>query len=173
MIYLDNGATSFHKPPEVYRAVVSAMKTCANPGRGGYGAAMEAARRLYNCRELAAELFDCTPEQVVLTGNCTHGLNLAIHSLIKPGSRVVISGFEHNAVTRPLHERNVRILTAGRRLFDWEDTLESFDRELAKGADAAIFTHVSNVFGYIQLLLPETMLAKEAKTMNYLAVENT
>lgn len=149
MIYLDNGATSFHKPERVYRAVERAMRTCANPGRGGYGAAMEASRQLFACRERASELFDCKPEQVVLTNNCTHGLNLAIHSLVKPGSRVVVSGFEHNAVTRPLYALDARIRVAGRRLFDWEDTLEAFDRELKKGADAAVFTHVSNVFGYI------------------------
>lgn len=149
MIYLDNGATSFHKPAAVYRAVAEAMASCANPGRGGYGAAMEAGRRLYACREMAAELFDCVPEQVVLTGNCTHGLNIAIHSLIKPRSRVVISGFEHNAVTRPLHALGARITVAGRRLFDREDTLHSFERALDRGQDAAVFTHVSNVFGYI------------------------
>ena len=54
-------------------------------------------------RELAAELFDCSPEQVVMTMNCTHGLNMAMRTLVKPGTPVVISGFEHNAVTRPLH----------------------------------------------------------------------
>lgn len=157
MIYLDNGATSFHKPPAVGRAVAEAMGRCANPGRGGYEAAMEASRRLYDCRETAAELFDCAPEQVVLTSNCTHGLNIAIHSLVKPGSRVVVSGFEHNAVTRPLHALGAKITVAGRKLFDWEDTLEAFDRELGRGAEAAVFTHVSNVFGYI---LPVEEMAK-------------
>ena len=148
MIYLDNGATSFHKPAAVKKAVVDTMEQCANPGRGGYRAAMEAARRVYRCRELAGQLFDCKPEQVVFTSNCTHGLNIAIHTLVKPGSRVVISGFEHNAVTRPLHALNTRITVAGRRLFDWEDTLEDFERALKAGLDTAVFTHVSNVFGY-------------------------
>ncbi|MGM9590547.1 MAG: aminotransferase class V-fold PLP-dependent enzyme [Faecousia sp.] len=149
MIYLDNGATSFHKPPAVYRAVLDAMRSCANPGRGGYGAAMAAASKVYGCREAAAELFDCKPEQVVLTTSCTHGLNIAIRSLVKPGARVVITGFEHNAVTRPLHALRAKISVAGCRLFDWEDTLEQFEKALKAGADAAIFTHVSNVFGYI------------------------
>lgn len=149
MIYLDNGATSFHKPPAVYRAVMDAMRSCANPGRGGYSAAMTAAGKIYGCREAAGELFDCLPEQVVLTTSCTHGLNIAIRSLVKPGGRVVISGFEHNAVTRPLHALKARITVAGRKLFDWEDTLAEFEAALRKGADAAIFTHVSNVFGYI------------------------
>lgn len=149
MIYLDNGATSMNKPEKVRRAVVRAMACCANPGRGGYGASMEAAETVYRCRETAANLFSCDPEQVVFTSNCTHGLNIAIRSLLKPGGRVVISGFEHNAVTRPLHALNANIRVAGRRLFDWEDTLTEFEKELRNGADAAVFTHVSNVFGYI------------------------
>ena len=78
MIYLDNGATSFHKPAAVRQAVLSAMLRCANPGRGGYSAAMNAAETVYSCRETAAALFDCEPEQVVFTSNCTHGLNIAI-----------------------------------------------------------------------------------------------
>jgi len=62
---------------------------------------------------------------------------------------VVISGFEHNAVTRPLHALDARVTVAGRRLFDWEDTLQAFEAALRSGVDAAVFTHVSNVFGYI------------------------
>lgn len=157
MIYLDNGATSFRKPPGVYRAVERAMYTCANPGRGGYGAAMEASETVYACREAAGALFHCRPEQVALTTSCTHGLNIAIRSVVKPGGRVIVSGFEHNAVTRPLHALGADIRVAGRRLFDWEDTLSRFGRELKQGADAAVFTHVSNVFGYI---LPVEQLAE-------------
>lgn len=149
MIYLDSGATSFHKPPAVARAVAEALHTCANPGRGGYGAAVAAARRVFECREAAADLFDCRPEQVVLTTSCTHGLNIAIRSLVRPGGRVVVSGFEHNAVTRPLHALGADIQVVGRRLFDWEDTLARFEDALRRGADAAVFTHVSNVFGYL------------------------
>ena len=149
MIYLDSGATSFHKPPAVYRAVLDAMRSCANPGRGGHGAAMAAAGKIYGCREQAAALFDCNPEQVVLTTSCTHGLNIAIRSIIKPGRKVIISGFEHNAVTRPLHALGSQIVIAGRKLFDWGDTLNRFEEALKAGADAAVFTHVSNVFGYI------------------------
>ena len=156
MIYLDYGATSFPKPPSVRRAVERAMATCANPGRGGYGAAMAASKQVYRCREAAAELFGCRLEQVVLTTRCTHGLNIAIRSLVKPGGRVVVSGFEHNAVTRPLHALGADIRVAGRKLFNWEDTLKEFDRALQPGVDAAVFTHVSNVFGYI---LPVEKLA--------------
>ena len=149
MIYLDNGATSFFKPECVKRGMCWALERCANPGRGGYSAAMEATRQVFACRERASRMFGCEPQQVVFTNNCTHGLNIAIHTLVKPGSRVVISGFEHNAVTRPLYARNAKLQIAGRKLFDWEDTLNHFEDALKKGADAAVFTHVSNVFGYI------------------------
>ena len=149
MIYLDNGATSFHKPAGVAAAMACALKTCANPGRGGYAAAMTAAKTVLRCRERAAQLFECQPEQVVFTSNCTHGLNIAIHTLVKPGAKVVISGFEHNAVTRSLHARNAKITVAGRKLFDQADTLEHFEDALRRGVSAAVFTHCSNVFGYI------------------------
>lgn len=149
MIYLDNGATSFHKPVQVYQAVQRAMQTCANPGRGGYSAAMHAARTVYDCREQAAGLFDCDVEQVAFTSNCTHSLNIAIRSLLKPGDPVVISGFEHNAVTRPLHALGTKTVIAGRKLFDPADTLDAFEKALKSGVKVAIFTHVSNVFGYI------------------------
>lgn len=149
MSYLDYGATSFHKPPQVSRAVERAMHTCASPGRGGYAAAEQAARVVFRAREEAGRLFFCRPEQVVFTMNCTHGLNIAIRSLVHPGGRVVISGFEHNAVTRPLHALNAALTVAGEKLFDWEDTLACFDRALQPGVEAAVVTHVSNVFGYI------------------------
>ena len=161
MIYLDNGATSFRKPPAVRRAVGEAMARCANPGRGGYPAAMEAARVVYGCRERVGQFFDCDPEQVVFTSNCTHGLNMAIRTLVKPGSKVLVSGFEHNAVTRPLRGLGAEILLAGRKLFDWENTLQMWEEGLKMGPDAAVFTHVSNVFGYILPVCEMAALCRE------------
>ena len=149
MIYLDNGATSFPKPPQVTRAMQWALNHCANPGRGGHRPAREADRIVFSCRQTIGQMFGCNPEQVVFTGNCTQGLNMAIHTLVKPGDTVVISGFEHNAVVRPLAARGVNLRIAGRRLFDPHNTLEEFENALKKGASAAIFTHCSNVFGYI------------------------
>ncbi len=160
MIYLDHGATSFPKPPAVQEAVLSALRQCGNPGRGGYAAAAQADRQVFSCRALAARMFDCEPEQVVFTQNCTHGLNIAIRTLVKPGERVVISGFEHNAVTRPLKLLNAQTVVAGRRLFDWEDTLEQFEKALKTKPKAAIFTHVSNVFGYMLPILDMGMLCR-------------
>ena len=157
MTYLDNGATSFPKPQCVTDAMVRAMEVCGNPGRGGYEAAMRGAKAVLRCREQAGELFDCEPEQVVCTASCTHGLNIAIRTLVERGSKVVVSGFEHNAVTRPLHALGAKLHVAGRKLFDWDDTLEQFERMLKLGMDVAVFTHVSNVFGYI---LPVAEMAK-------------
>ena len=123
---------------------------------------MQAAKIVYECRENAAALLDCQPEQVVFTGNCTHGLNIAIRTLVKPGDRVVISGFEHNAVTRPLHALGVQLRVAGRKLFDWEDTLAEFQSAL-DGADGAVFAHVSNVFGYILPVEQMAQLCRERR----------
>lgn len=156
MIYLDQGATSFPKPEPVRRAVAWALGRCANPGRGGYRQARAAQEQIYRCREEAAALFGCRPEQVVLTTSCTHGLNVAISSLVRPGAAVAVTGFEHNAVMRPLYARQARVLVAGRRLFDWEDTLAEFEKALDAGAEAAVMTQVSNVFGYI---LPTEQMA--------------
>ena len=161
MIYLDNGATSFPKIPAVTKAMLQALETCANPGRSGHRLSMTAMETVYRCREEAGRLFDCRPEQVVFTSNCTHGLNIAIRTLVKPGTRVVISGFEHNAVTRPLHLTGAKITVAGRKLFDPADTLQNFEDALKKGADAAVFTHVSNVFGYILPVEEMAMLCRE------------
>lgn len=157
MIYLDHGATSWPKPKQTIAAMNRAMVRCSNPGRGGYPMAMEAAEILYRCRKRAAELFRCKPEQVVFTGNCTHGLNLAIRTLVKPGDHVVISGFEHNAVVRPLYALGAKITIAGRKLFSRADTLSDFERILKTHPTCAIFTHVSNVFGYV---LPIEELAR-------------
>lgn len=162
MTYLDNGATSFPKPLAVRRAVGEALESCANPGRGGYPAAIAASEVVYGCREAAGKLFSCAPEQVVLTTSCTHGLNIAIRTLVKPGTKVVISGFEHNAVTRPLHSLDATIMVAGRKLFDWEDTLAEFRKALEMGAQVAVFTQMSNVFGYILPVKELSALCREA-----------
>ena len=149
MIYLDNGATSFLKPAAVRLAMEKALRVCASPGRGSYAAAAAADEAMFRCRKSAAELFGCEAEQVVFTMNATHALNMAIRTLVKPGGKAVISGFEHNAVVRPLHLLGAEAKVAGRKLFDRDDTLSAFDEAIRPGVDAVICTHVSNVFGYI------------------------
>ena len=150
MIYLDAGATTLQKPERVRRAMYSAVAAMSSPGRGSYPATRLAEETDFQCRSLAAELFDVEdPARVVFTGNATHGLNIAIKTLVKPGSRVVISGYEHNAVTRPLHGIPDAALTViNTPLFRPEVMLAEFGQALDAGADAVICTHVSNVFGY-------------------------
>ena len=149
VIYLDAAATTLQKPPAVRRAVLRAMEELASPGRGGHRPARLAEELLYDCRVQAAALFDCDPAQVVFTMNATHGLNLAIKSLVGPGDRVVISGFEHNAVRRPLYAVGAKTVIAGRTLFDPAAVLADFDEKLTAGTRAAVCTHVSNVFGFL------------------------
>ena len=150
MIYLDSAATTLQKPPEVAMAATRAIRQLASPGRGGHRPAMEAAKVAFSCREEAAALFHVpTPEQVVFTSSATHGLNLAIQTLVEPGARVALSGYEHNAVTRPLHARNAKLLVARAPLFRPEAMVAAFREQLDLGAEVAVCTHVSNVFGYI------------------------
>ena len=151
MIYFDAGATTLQKPEAVRRAMYQAVHTLSSPGRGSYPATRRAEETDLRCRMAAAELFHVDdPAHVVFTSCATHGLNIAIRTLVKPGSRVVISGYEHNAVTRPLHAiPNVEIVVADGPLFDPAAMLAQFRQALAQPADAVICTHVSNVFGYV------------------------
>ena len=151
MIYFDAAATTLQKPPAVSRAAAAAIHRLSSPGRGGYESAEKAASVLLQCRMELAELFDTgDPERVAFTSNATHGLNIAIHSLVKPGDRVVISGYEHNAVTRPLHAiAGVTIRTVDAPLFDPDAMVRGFQKLVTRGTAAVVCTHVSNVFGYI------------------------
>ena len=151
MIYLDSAATTFQKPPAVETAMVDALRTMSSPGRGGYPAAMAAADAAFDCRSELAELYGLkNPEQVVFTLNATHALNIAVKTLVPPGGRVVISGYEHNAVTRPLAALEADVAIAEAPLFHPEEVSESFAGLVDGGVDAGICSHVSNVFGFIQ-----------------------
>ncbi|MBR5534307.1 MAG: aminotransferase class V-fold PLP-dependent enzyme [Ruminiclostridium sp.] len=151
MIYFDSAATTLQKPPTVSRAVRCAMATMASPGRGDHGPAARAGKLLLACRERAADLFQVgEPDRVILTSNATHGLNIAVKTLVKPGSTVLLSGWEHNAVTRPLQAiPEIRVVTLRTPLFRPDLFLEELDRQLTEEVDVMICTQVSNVFGYV------------------------
>ncbi|MGQ9467446.1 MAG: aminotransferase class V-fold PLP-dependent enzyme [Anaerolineae bacterium] len=104
MIYLDNAATSWPKPPQVLAAMVRFLtEVGANPGRSGHRLSVEAGRVVYAAREAVAELFHAPdPLRVVFGMNATEGLNLALRGLLRPGDHVVTSSMEHNSVMRPL-----------------------------------------------------------------------
>lgn len=161
MIYLDSAATSLLKPRTVHAAMLNAMRTMASPGRGGHRPALLAAEAAYDCRALLADLFSAPgPENVVFTMNATHALNIAIFSLVKRGDRVVVSGWEHNAVTRPLHLIGADIDVAASPLFNTEAAVAAF-REKIPGAKAVVCTHVSNVFGFVLPIYEIAALCRE------------
>ena len=150
MIYLDNAATTLYKPRAVEQAVRRAMYGAAGYARGGYAAASRAGELVYACREQAAALFGVgEPERVIFTLNATHALNIAINALVKPDSRVIVSGYEHNAVMRPLTARNIEPTVLDTPLWDGAAMVSALKQALEHGADLMILSHVSNVFGSI------------------------
>ena len=163
MIYLDSAATSYQKPRTVMQAVMRAMSNCASPGRGSHEPAMRAADEVFEFRSIAADFFGMdSPENVILTMNATHALNIALNSLVRAGDRVVISGFEHNAVTRPLHALGARMDVIRTPLFDREAILKGFENRI-DGASCVVCTQVSNVFGYILPIKEIAGLCREAE----------
>ncbi len=109
MIYMDNAATTMHKPKEVIDAVVQAMSSMGNAGRGANEASLSASRIIYETREQLCRFFHGeNPRQIVFTGNSTESLNIAIKGLLNPGDHVVTTMLEHNSVLRPLYEMRDR-----------------------------------------------------------------
>lgn len=104
MIYFDNAATSWPKPPGVAEAMTHYLAEIgANPGRAGHRLAVEAARVVYGAREAVAELFGAPdPLRIVFGANATEALNLALNGLLRPGDHVITASMEHNSVMRPL-----------------------------------------------------------------------
>ena len=105
MIYLDNAATTMRKPQEVIDAVMLAMGSMGNAGRGVNDASLSASRLIYDTRERLCRMFGGTdPRQVVFTCNSTESLNIAIRGLLNPGDHVITTMLEHNSVLRPLYD---------------------------------------------------------------------
>ena len=152
MIYLDSAATTLEKPESVRQAMTQAISRMSSPGRGSYQATRLAEETDFLCRSEAAALFGVgDPSRVIFTMNATHALNLAIHSLVPSGGKVIVSGYEHNAVTRPLHAiPNVHLTVLDTPPFQPERMVEELETALKQGAEAVICNHVSNVFGCIQ-----------------------
>ena len=155
MIYLDNAATTYPKPPEVIRAVQGVMeKLGGNPGRAGHRLSLCAMRVLNRCREEAAQLFRLDkPEQAVFTFNCTDAINIAIRGILHLGDEVICSHAEHNAVMRVLkgYER-MNMITVTVLEPNAMGILEPHTLQKAIGPQTAlvVLCHASNVTGIIQ-----------------------
>ncbi|MBU1149986.1 MAG: aminotransferase class V-fold PLP-dependent enzyme [Proteobacteria bacterium] len=163
MIYLDNAATSWPKPPEVLKAMTDVLERVGgNPGRSGHRLSIAAARVIYDTREEIARFFGISdPLRVIFTGNATHAINLALRGILKPGDHVVTSSMEHNAVMRPLR----RLEKLGIRLSivpcasDGSIEVRDLEKAMNSTTRLVVMTHASNVVG---TLLPITEIASIA-----------
>ena len=151
MIYLDNAATTIHKPQTVIDAVVHAMTSMGNASRGAHEGALSASRTIYETRCKIAKLFGCgRPDHVVFTCNSTEALNIAIQGAIHSSQAVITTDLEHNSVLRPLYRMRDR---EGVRLdfarADEEGALDLRDLEslIADDTQAIVCTHMSNLTG--------------------------
>lgn len=150
MIYLDNAATSRPKPQAVIDAVVEAMSSFGNGGRGSHNDALAASRLIYDTRELVVKLFHgVDPQHVVFTSNSTEALNTTLLGLFGPEDHIISTDLEHNSVLRPLHElqgkgAHIDFLTADKK---GKINLEHMSNLLRSTTKAVVCTHGSNVTG--------------------------
>jgi len=152
MIYLDNAATSWPKPPGVAEAVLHGLTaTGGNPGRASHAFAREASRMLYQARAACAARFGAPdPARLVFTKNATEALNLVILGMVPDGGCVALSSLEHNAVMRPLRHlqatRGVRLLVVP---FDpcGRPDPATLRAALGERPDLMLLTAASNVTG--------------------------
>ncbi|MBI3049956.1 MAG: aminotransferase class V-fold PLP-dependent enzyme [Acidobacteria bacterium] len=164
MIYLDNAATSWPKPPPVAAAVQEQLTTAGgNPGRSGHRLSIAAARLVEETREALARLFHVDdPGRIAFAPNATHALNVALYGLLGPGDRVITTSLEHNSVMRPLrHLETLGVHVESVRCEpDGSIDLGKVADALAPGARVLVTTHASNVAGTI---LPVRELAALAR----------
>lgn len=151
MIYLDNAATTIHKPQTVIDAVTQAMRSLGNAGRGATSGALDAARTIHGCRAKLARLLGCPrADHVCFTPNSTAALNTVINGVVRPGDRVVTTVLEHNSVLRPLNrlavEQDVTVEHAGcdaNGVLDYDE----LEQLVTPDTRAVVVTHASNVTG--------------------------
>ena len=155
MIYLDNAATSFPKPPMVVRAMAGTLqKLGGNPGRSGHALSLCGGRIIQRCRELLAEAFDApAPENVIFFPSCTEALNTAIRGTLCEGDEVICSHAEHNAVMRVLKGLEEQGAIRVRMLAPNSLGLiapEALTAAITPRTALCVICHASNVTGVVQ-----------------------
>lgn len=164
MIYMDNAATTMHKPQEVIDAVVMAMSSMGNAGRGVNEASLSASRIIYDTREKLCRLFGAEdPRQIVFTPNSTESLNIAIKGILNPGDHVIATMLEHNSVLRPLYEmekKGVR-LTIIKSDQNGRFNLKDIEDAIAEDTKMIVCTNGSNLTGNYVDPEPVGTLARE------------
>ena len=153
--YLDNAATSWPKPPEVWAAWEHAARSIgAAPGRGTYREAVAADAIRGRCHTAVARLLGgVDPQRVALPAGATLAVNMAIHGLVRPGDHVIATAADHNATLRPLHA------LAARGVIDLAivpcDGAGRVDPDAVRqrwrpATRAVVLAHASNVTGAVQ-----------------------
>jgi cysteine desulfurase family protein len=167
IIYLDNAASSWPKPPQVAKEVYNAIeKYAANPGRGAHRLALEAGRIVYGCRAALAELFHISnPSDIVFTKNATEALNLPLLCYLSEGDHVITSSVEHNSVIRPLEYMQAKGITYSTINADaaGKTDVDEIEKEIIKHPNTKLLvvSHASNVIGTILPLENACKLAKK------------
>ena len=164
MIYLDNAATTLHKPPQVVKAVADALQSMGNSARGTHAGSMAASHTVYDTRVKLAKLFGCPrADRVAFTANVTEALNIAVNGLIGRGDHVITTDCEHNSVLRPLYrladEQGVEVsfVPADRQgNLDYD----AFERLMQPHTRAIVCTHASNLTGNLTDLARVSAVAK-------------
>ena len=164
MIYLDNAATTLHKPPQVVKAVADALQSMGNSARGTHAGSMAASHTVYDTRVKLAKLFGCPrADRVAFTANVTEALNIAVNGLIGRGDHVITTDCEHNSVLRPLYrladEQGVEVsfVPADRQgNLDYD----AFERLMRPHTRAIVCTHASNLTGNLTDLARVSAVAK-------------
>lgn len=164
MIYLDNAATTLHKPPQVVKAVADALQSMGNSARGTHAGSMAASHTVYDTRVKLAKLFGCPrADRVAFTANVTEALNIAVNGLIGRGDHVITTDCEHNSVLRPLYrladEQGVEVsfVPADRQgNLDYD----AFEVLMQPHTRAIVCTHASNLTGNLTDLARVSAVAK-------------
>ena len=152
MIYLDNAATTLHKPPEVAEAVKNAILTAGNASRGAHGVSLAASRMVFDTRARLAKLFGCPrADHVVFTANSTEALNIALYGLISAGDHVISTDLEHNSVLRPLYDLQTRGAAVDFVPADKKGNIryEDMQKLFRPDTKAVVCTHASNLTGNV------------------------
>ena len=150
MIYLDNAATTLYKPPEVGQAMLDALQTAGNPGRGAHAPTLHASRVVYETREALAQLFHAEgPACIAFASNATQALNTAINGLFGPGDHVITTVCEHNSVLRPLYRLQRQGVEVSFVDVDANGVLcyAQFEQLLRPNTRGVVVTGASNVTG--------------------------
>lgn len=164
MIYLDNAATTLQKPRPVGQAMLDALQTAGNPGRGAHEPTLHAARLVYETRTALAELLGADdPSCIAFTANATQSLNMALCGLLHPGDHVLTTVCEHNSVLRPLYRLQKNGVQLDFVEADARGVLryEQFEQKLRPNTRAVVISHASNVTGNVADVAFVTDFAKK------------